>query len=98
MERRRDFRHTRSYSLSLQCKETGEKFRGLWTENVSASGLYFRPRERLVSSKGVNVEVQLYARPDSPSQRETLSLTTHAAIVRINGGGVALHFNHPLAF
>ncbi len=98
MERRRDFRHTRSYSLSLKCRETGQRFGGLWTENVSASGLYFRPRERLVASTGANMEVQLYARPDAPNQREIISLMTDAAIVRISGGGVALQFERPLAF
>ena len=98
MERRRDFRHTRRYSLSLNCRETGKLLGGLWTENVSASGLYFRPRERFVSSTGLNVQVQLCARPDAPNQREILSLKTDAEIVRISGGGVALHFERPLAF
>ncbi len=98
MERRRDFRHTRRYSLSLKCGETGERFGGMWTENVSASGIYFRPRERFVSATGVNVQIQLYARLDAPNQREILSLMTDAEIVRISGGGVALHFERPLAF
>lgn len=98
MERRRDVRHTRRYSLSLKSVRSGEVFGGLWTENVSASGLYFRPRRRFVASPGASMDVQLYARPDAPNQREVLALGTRAEVVRINGGGVALRFEAPLAF
>ena len=98
MERRKDYRHRLKYCLSLKCPRSEEVRSGLWTDNVSASGLYYRFTDENLPEKGSALEVRLVAWPESPNEREVLVLGTRAEVIRIDQMGVALCFDAPLAF
>ena len=98
MERRKDYRHRLRYCLSLKCPRSEEVRSGLWTDNVSASGLFYRSTEEDPPKEGSALEVRLVAWPESPNEREVLVLGTRAEVIRNEEDGVALRFDAPLAF
>lgn len=98
MERRRDFRHRLRYSLSLKCVQSRRVLGGLYTEDVSASGLSFRCDEPHGLRLGERVEVQLVARVVGAVREDHLILGARGSLSRAEGCDGAVRFDSPLAF
>ena len=98
MERRKDHRHSLSYTVSIKCPRTQHVLDGLETEKISASGLSFRSRVPHGLNKGDLVELQLIADLAGKTRDDLLVLATQATVVRVNRMGGALQFEAPLAY
>jgi hypothetical protein len=98
MDRRRDYRHSVRCSISLKDPRTRKVLGGLYTENVSASGLLFRSDEPHGLSVGDRIEVQLVARVSGLRMDDHLVLGTLAKVTRAGAVDGAIAFDAPLAF
>lgn len=98
MERRRDYRHTFRYRLSVKCTRTQRVIADIATEDVSASGLSLKAHAPHGLQVGDRCEVQLFARVLGPSSEDTLVMATDAIVIRSDETSAALHFEAPLAY
>jgi hypothetical protein len=98
MERRRDFRHTFRYLLSLKCRRTLRVHNDFITEDVSASGLRLTADRPHGLRPGDRMEIQLFARVPGNGEAETLVMATDATVVRATRKTAALRFEAPLAY
>ena len=70
---------------------------GIHTENVSASGLVFRPQESPGLACGDRVRVELLAVTKLPRPQDSMVLLGDARVVRAEARTVAVAFERPLA-
>ena len=98
MERRRDYRHTVRYRLSLRCARTHRVIADVTTEDVSASGLSLESHTPHGLLPGDRCEVQLFARVLGPGSEDTLVMATDAVVLRSDDTSAALRFEAPLAY
>ncbi len=98
MERRKDHRHSLSYTVSIKCPRTQRVLDGLETERISASGLSFRSTVPHGLNEGDLVELQLIADVSGQMRDDVLVMATQATVVRVNRMRGAVEFEAPLAF
>ena len=98
MERRKDHRHSLSYTVSIKCPRTKRVLDGLETDRVSASGLSFRSTVPHGLNEGDVVELQLIADVRGQTRDDLLVLATQATVVRVVEMHGAVEFKAPLAF
>ena len=97
MERRKDYRHDLSYTVSIKCPRSKRVLDGLETEKVSASGLSFVSPVPHLLSEGDRVEIQLIAAVGGRMSDDLLVMATQATVVRVNDMHCAVEFEAPLA-
>jgi hypothetical protein len=98
MERRKDYRHSVRYRLSLKCRRSLRVIADIMTEEVSASGLRLRADLPHGLKVGDRCEVQLFARVLGTNNDDTLIMATDAVVVRSGDVTAVLRFEAPLAY
>lgn len=98
MERRKDYRHDLTYSVSIKCPRTQRTLDGLETERVSASGLSFVAAEPHGFCEGDLVELQIVANVKGHTTDDVLVMATLGTLVRKDELRGAVKFSAPLAY
>jgi hypothetical protein len=98
MERRRDYRHTFRYRMSLRCRRTRRVIPDVVTEDVSASGLRMRADAPHGLQVGDRCEIQLFARVMGNNSEDTLVMATDATVIRSDDISASLRFEAPLVY
>ena len=98
MERRKDYRHDLTYSVSIKCPRTQRTAAGLETERVSASGLSFVAAEPHGFCEGDLVELRIVANVDGQVSDDLLVMATQGTVVRKDELRGAVKFAAPLTY
>ena len=98
MERRKDYRHDLTYSVSIKCPRTQRTLDGVATDRVSASGLSFVASEPHGFREGDLVELQIVANVEGQTSDDLLVMATQATIIRKDALRGAVKFEAPLAY
>ena len=98
MERRKDYRHALSFTVSFKCPKSRRFYDDVSTDDVSASGMKFTSGLSHDLGVGDKLEIQLLARVPGQAADDTLIMATRGTVIWVRDRHGAIHFDAPLIY